>query len=160
MSQKVLPFEKESNSRLLFYYLKIFRFKIFIHRLRSSRLNHSNPIKKLSFHFQVVVYISICKKPVFNQDFCKGHENHKVIEQLPSWWNIRYSINFTFLDTFKDASSTHQNFTLLGPKSLHNQRGCVTPTPPGIQCRYQIPGQSWVGDLFLFLTKVWKSQSL
>ena len=51
----------------------------------------------------------------------RGDKSHRVIVAIFD------QLHPTFTDIFKDAPSTHKNFTLLGPRSLENQRGCVTP---------------------------------
>ena len=61
------------------------------------------PFKKFSLEkLKITVFISNCKKTVFNYVLCKKPLKHLVIEWLPWWQNKRYLINFTFYETFKD----------------------------------------------------------
>ena len=63
--------------------------------------------------------------------FAKSHEKHLVIEQLLTMvTKTKYSINYTFSETFKDASSTHQIFMLLALRSCQIMEIRANPHPP------------------------------
>ena len=65
----------------------------------------------------------------------ESHEKHLVIEQLLTMvTKANYSINYTFSETLKDASSTHQNFMLLALRNCQITEIRATPPPPPPSC--------------------------